>query len=100
MRSPRNQITLEVRETSWPLPWPWAGMEAGKERGRKGEGAQAGRGCAGRVLHPSSAGDGAVTAAEILVILWERMGQSRRKKREQDDPPHLHKKLLFYRRFY
>lgn len=42
MCSPRNQITLEVRETSWPLPWPW-----GRDGGWEGEG-QAGRGSTGR----------------------------------------------------
>lgn len=35
MRSPPNRITLEVWETSRPLPWP----RAGTERGRRGQGA-------------------------------------------------------------
>lgn len=86
MRGPPNQITLEVRETSRPLPWPRAGTEAGKERGRRGEGVRAGRRRAGSVLHPSSAGSGAVTAAELLVILQDTHGTEQEERERTGSP--------------
>jgi len=57
----------------------------GQGGGWEGEG-QEGRGSAGRVLHPSSAGHGAVTAVGILVILGERVGQCRRERERAGSP--------------
>lgn len=63
-------------------------MALDRDGGWEGEG-QEGRGSAGRVLHPSSAGDGAVTARD-------RAGR----KRENGGPTIFAQKLLFYRSFY